>query len=201
MSTVQNSLKRQRWRRVLICSSIIIVIQHCLPLGHAFFIGASVRCYHTTTDGSVYEHKSGIGWTIYERQHGAFSNSPGQIFRLDELTNQCGHRMDAIRLTASSGAITRQYIILGLPVRAVIVAERIGRSDRLWRLRVRPFGFIANVGVSFVLATSANVLFQRTMCIVRRRRKQCTACGYDLRYAVSDRCPECGSHRDLSPKD
>ncbi len=33
--------------------------------------------------------------------------------------------------------------------------------------------------------------------LIRRKRGLCVACGYDLRHADHDACPECGAEREI----
>lgn len=81
-------------------------------------------------------------------------------------------------------------------LRSVHALRRAGRDPVLIPTRVAWAGFAANTamfGAAWLLLLAAP---RRMIRFVRRKRKRCPACGYDLSAtALGARCPECGEEK------
>ncbi len=69
------------------------------------------------------------------------------------------------------------------------------RYKRLLPLRPLWIGFTANslsYGLLLWLLIAGPFALRRLLRLLRRRRGLCPACGYDLRHAEHEACPECG---------
>ena len=76
-----------------------------------------------------------------------------------------------------------------------VSAQRFGFGSRSWKaLPVHPvyFGFVINTVFYAVLVWCVTFGPFTARRFIRHKRGRCINCGYDLRGAEHDRCPECG---------
>ncbi|MCZ6836824.1 MAG: zinc ribbon domain-containing protein [Planctomycetota bacterium] len=89
------------------------------------------------------------------------------------------------------------YLYVGTIPRAgkVIYGYELEPIPRVRMIPTKPIwmGFFGNTAVWAILLGMTWFLGKTSLHLVRRRKGRCQKCGYDLRGAEHNRCPECGT--------
>ena len=93
----------------------------------------------------------------------------------------------------SAGAVVSLLVLVGLLFGAAWIFGNVGAGSvhPLFALLGLPVVIVAGVVILLVVVFSAGAM-RRRRSLDRERRGLCTACGYDLRGARHEHCPECG---------